>query len=193
MKSRLPPFPRLGEQTPDVDARLDLRAALVPLLNVFLSSRPGEFSTLCEVGCGSGRLLRECAERMPMLSRYVGLHASPVQTLINRTLYRELPLRFESIDVLDWLATHAVPGSIYLTDAEQLAGNDAWRHAVLQAWRHSHRPTVLAIAIPLPGLPGSNAASPLFAEINRIAFQVPYSIEMPVAATSACRLVVAEF
>ncbi len=194
MKFQLPPTSRLGEGTPDVDARLDLHAALIPLLSVFLSNRRGQFSTLCEIGCGSGRLLRECTERLPEITRYVGLHASPVQTLINRDLYPTLPMRFESIGLLDWLATQAVPGTIYVTDAEQLAGNDAHSvHTVLQAWRHSQRPTALAIAIPLSGPPGASVDPPLCAEINRVAPQVPYSIEIPAAATSACRLIVAEF
>lgn len=196
MTSGFPLFPKFHGQTPDEDRRLDLHAALIPLLKVFLLKRHLEFSTVCEIGCGSGRLLRECTERLPQITRYVGLHASPVQTLINRTLYRELPMRFESVSLLDWLATQAGPGTIYLTDADQLVGeNGGSINTVLQLWRHSQRPTVLAIAFPVPGVPGANADLPLFTEIHRVTRQVPFAVEMPASATAsaACRLVIAEF
>jgi hypothetical protein len=194
MTSGFPSFPKLSGQTLDEGRRLDLHAALIPLLKVFLLKRHLEFSTLCEIGCGSGRLLRECTELLPQITRYVGLHASPVQTLINRTLYRALPMRFESVSLLDWLATQAGPGSIYLTDADQLFGeNGGSINTVFQAWRHSQRPTVLAIAIPQSSRPGSNVDVSLFTEIMRVARQVPFAVAMPAAATAACRLVIAEF
>lgn len=77
------------------DAALDSHAALIPLLHLVLSRREGEFSTLCEVGCGSGRLLRESTERFPQLNGYVGLNVDRAQTSRNRTVHRELPIRFE--------------------------------------------------------------------------------------------------
>jgi|GEM_PF-6988978 len=176
-----------------VDAALDLHAALLPLLSVVLTRRANEFATLCEIGCGSGRLLRECTERLPQIVRYVGLHGSRAQTQLNRALYREFPIRFECMGLLDWLATGAVRGSIFLTDADALQVVDAaMLCAVWRAWRRSLHPALLAIAIPIPPGSATDVELPLLTDIRRHAHAVPYAIEMSFANRQVC-LVVAEF
>jgi hypothetical protein len=176
-----------------VDVALDLHAALIPLLGVVLTRRGGEFSTLCEIGCGSGRLLRDCIERLPQIVHYVGLHDSRMQAQLNRALYRDFPIRFECISLLDWLATQAAPGSIFLTDADELRSSDpALPGAIWRTWRQSLRPALLAIAIPAPAGAAVGFESPLLTDIRRHARAVRYAIEMTFASRQVC-LVVAEF
>lgn len=176
-----------------VDAALDLHAALIPLLSVVLTRRSGEFLTLCEIGCGSGRLLRDCTERLPQIASYVGLHDSRTQTQLNPTLNRDFPIRFESMSLLDWLATQAAPGSVFLTDADELRSFDATLlGAIWRAWRKSLRPALLAIAIPVPADTAAGSELPLLADIRRHARAVRYAIEMTLASRQVC-LVVAEF
>lgn len=174
------------------DAALDSHAALIPLLHLVLSRREGEFSTLCEVGCGSGRLLRESTERFPQLNGYVGLNVDRAQTSRNRTVHRELPIRFESMSLLDWVSVHAKPGTAYLTDAQELSRLDATLLGSLwHAWRGPLRPFLLALAVPLPPTPGAESYPSLIKEIERRAQRVRYSIDVP-SNTSAMRLILAE-
>ncbi len=178
---------------PYVDAALDLHAALIPLLRVVLIRRGGEFSTLCEIGCGSGRVLRDCAERLPQIVRYVGLHDSRTQTQLNRALYRDFPIRFECVSLLEWVATQAAPGSVFLTDADELRSFDAaLLGTIWRCWRQSLRPALLAIAIPVPVGAAPGFELPLLADIRRHARAVRYAMEMTFANRQVC-LVVAEF
>lgn len=193
MSGRYLPLPGVDRDPLVVDAALDLHAALIPLLSVVLTRRPGEFTTLCEIGCGSGRLLRDCTERLPQIVRYIGLHDSRTQTQLNRTLYRDFPIRFECLSLLDWLATQATPGTVFLTDADELRSFDAaLLGAIWRAWRQSLRPALLAIAIPVPAGTASGSELPLLADIRRHARAVRYAIEMNFASRQVC-LVVAEF
>lgn len=176
-----------------VDAALDLHAALLPLLSVILTRRAGEFSTLCEIGCGTGRLLRDCTERLPQIAHYVGLHDSRSQTQLNRALYREFPIRFECLGLLDWLAIGAARGSIFLTDADALRAFDAAAlGSIWRTWRMALHPALLAIAIPIAPGRATGAELPLLTGIRRHACAVHYAIEMSIANRQVC-LVVAEF
>nr|ART35504.1 A388 [uncultured bacterium] len=192
MRFPLPPSPRPGQPRRDIDARHDLHAALIPLLHLVLERRTSEFSTLCEIGCGSGRLLRECTERLPQFTGYVGLNGDRAQTYRNRALSCELPIRFESMSLHDWVRLHAQPGTAYLTDAHELEGYDASLLSRLwQAWSGPLRPFVLAIAVPLPPASGAERHPALIQEIERYAKPVRYSVDMP-ASTGLTRLIVAE-
>lgn len=176
-----------------VDAALDLHAALIPLLTVVLTRRGAEFTTLCEIGCGSGRLLRDCTERLPHIVRYVGLHESLAQTQLNRTRYRDFQIRFECLSLLDWLATEAEPGTVFLTDADELRSLDAaLLGAIWRTWKQSLRPALLAIAIPVTAGTAFDSVLPLLTDIRRHARAVRYAVEMTFSSRQAC-LVVAEF
>jgi SAM-dependent methyltransferase len=74
------------------------------------------FSTLVEVGCGDGRVLAHCANRLPNLQRLTGLDINPkiIETNI-RTWATEPRLSFAQADAARWLADAQTDGMILLS------------------------------------------------------------------------------
>jgi len=97
---------------------LDTHSAVVAPLIDELSRVPGRYSTLCEIGCGSGLVLDDLSRRLPQLERFIGLDLSPEQIERNRQRYADSPrLQFDSGDALAWLQTRARPGWVYFSNA----------------------------------------------------------------------------
>lgn len=62
---------------------------------------------LVEIGCGDGRALAHCAERMPELARLTGIDINPTITARNAQAFADTPrLRFAQGDAGAWLADH---------------------------------------------------------------------------------------
>ena len=92
-------------------------AVLAPLQTLF-DARPGALHTLIEIGCGSGLVLADVAQRMPQLQRLIGLDLSTEQTARNARRYEaNARLQFASGDAATWLQQHAERGSVCFTNA----------------------------------------------------------------------------
>jgi SAM-dependent methyltransferase len=97
---------------------LDTHSAIVQPLRDEIQANPGCYSTLCEIGCGSGLVLADLAQRLPQLERLIGLDLSPEQIERNRARFADMPkLTFESGDAAVWMRDHAQPGTIYFSNA----------------------------------------------------------------------------
>lgn len=79
--------------------------------------RPGAYRRLVEIGCGSGLVLADIAQRVPELDTLVGLDLSAPQIEMNRQRFKDPRLQFEAGDASDWIARHLEPGSIVFTNA----------------------------------------------------------------------------
>lgn len=65
---------------------------------------------LVEIGCGDGRALAHCAERLPGLGSLTGIDINPTIIARNRTDHAADPrLRFVEGDAAAWLAAHPAP------------------------------------------------------------------------------------
>lgn len=78
-------------------------------------STDSRFRTLCEIGCGSGKVLEDVAARLPGVERLVGLDLSEAQIELNRTRTVDSRISFFAADANEWIARHGVPGTVYLT------------------------------------------------------------------------------
>lgn len=71
---------------------------------------------MVEVGCGDGRVLDHCAERMPDIPDCVGVDINPAIIARNQEVYAEKPrLRFVAENAERWLAQNTGPGTLLFT------------------------------------------------------------------------------
>ncbi len=87
--------------------------AIVAALRMALASDDARHGALCEIGCGSGRVLQYLGHEFPEVPRMVGLDLCADQVALNRRRYAGERLEFEAGDGLAWIAQRASPGWIY--------------------------------------------------------------------------------
>jgi SAM-dependent methyltransferase len=90
---------------------------IVAPIQKLIDAPDSPYRQLCEIGCGSGLVLRDLARRLPQLDRLTGLDLSALQTERNRMRQADPRIRFVSGDVTAWIPAHATPGTIFLTVA----------------------------------------------------------------------------
>lgn len=92
-------------------------AVVIDALAGVLERSGARFSRLVEIGCGDGRVLRHCAERLPSISQAIGLDINAA--VISRAA-SEHPaggrLAFANADARDWLTAHPQPGTVVLSN-----------------------------------------------------------------------------
>src|SRR5207302_4427298 len=67
----------------------------------------GRYGTLCEIGCGNGRVLDHLAGRVGGIGRFIGVDLSETQTALNRRRYPNPKLEFVCAEALGWIGRHA--------------------------------------------------------------------------------------
>lgn len=103
------------------DARFDLfREAhhdVLDAVRAVMADAPGAFRRLVEIGCGDGRVLEYALAQLPDIERAVGIdiNASVIESDAARNPRPEA-LSYVCGDGLDWLQTHAEPGTVLLTN-----------------------------------------------------------------------------
>lgn len=75
----------------------------------------GHFDTLCEIGCGSGRVLNHVAKRSPHLKEIIGLDLSPDQIAKNRRHFGDPRMKFFAVDARQWVSQNVRPRRAFLT------------------------------------------------------------------------------
>ncbi len=74
------------------------------------------FANLVEIGCGDGRVLAHCAERLPGLERATGLDINPTIIARNRETYAGNPkLHFVDTEAGAWLSRNCPDGTVLMT------------------------------------------------------------------------------
>ena len=96
---------------------LENQVAIVEPIRVLLDAPGSPYRVLCEIGCGSGLVIADLAERLPQLDELIGLDLSPAQTALNREQNTNPRLSFVAGDAAAWVPEHARPGTIYMTVA----------------------------------------------------------------------------
>lgn len=74
------------------------------------------YTTLCEIGSGSGQLLDYLASNMPEINRFIGIDLSEETTASNRQKYTKPKLEFIAAGGLEWIQEHGQPFWIYVTN-----------------------------------------------------------------------------
>lgn len=173
-----------GEQAERVHAQAEARfhdwwlprhSAIVAPLQAALADAAADgrpITTLCEIGCGTGRVLADLAEHLPTSVQLLGLDLSPGQIAANRARHAAMAdrLRFETADATTWLATHAAPCWAYLANGGVLEYfSEAMLEALLRGIAERHAPAVIALVEPLPDdydLERETASRPYNAELS---------------------------
>ncbi len=91
-------------------------AYLVEEIAAFARKEPA-YTTLCEIGSGSGQLLDYLASNVPEIQRFVGIDLSQETTDANKQKYTNPKLEFVAAGGREWIEEHGQPYSIYLTHA----------------------------------------------------------------------------
>ena len=86
------------------------------LLKNELSNQSEEFSTLVEIGTGSGKVLKHLSIEFPTIKRFVGVDLSPDQVEMNNKKFsNDKRLEFVASDGLDWVKKHGQGNTIFVT------------------------------------------------------------------------------
>ena len=92
-------------------------AVVIDALAGLLERSDLRFSRLVEIGCGDGRVLGHCADRLPSISQAVGLDINAA--VISRAAAEHSVdgrLAFANADARDWLTAHPQPGTVMLSN-----------------------------------------------------------------------------
>jgi SAM-dependent methyltransferase len=88
---------------------------LVSLLELEKVLAGGGFSSLCEIGCGHGRVVYYLSKRLSGLSRFTGIDLSAEQVRRNRERYPDAAIDWVSGDAIAWIKANGAPGCVFLT------------------------------------------------------------------------------
>jgi SAM-dependent methyltransferase len=92
-----------------VDSRFDtmfLGAHKAIVERLVDAARDAGAHTLCEIGCGSGRVLAHFAAHAPAIDRFIGVDLSPQQVAVNAQRYTDPRITFVADDALAWIDAH---------------------------------------------------------------------------------------
>ena len=85
-------------------------------LQIKLLNSPVQFYTIVEIGTGNGKVLKYLSKKFPKVKKYVGLDLSPIQTEINKEIYKSYSkLEFVAEDAVDWVKKHGRSQTIFVT------------------------------------------------------------------------------
>lgn len=104
---------------------------------------------LVEIGCGDGRALVHCAERMPGLERLTGLDINPTIIARNRETLTNPRLCFAQGDAAGWLAAHPAPRRALLSYGGVMEYFAPATLETLLGTLAAHPPAVVALCEPL--------------------------------------------
>jgi SAM-dependent methyltransferase len=88
---------------------------IVSLLELEKALAAGGFSSLCEIGCGHGRVVYFLSRRLAALTRFVGIDLSAEQVRRNRERYPDAAIDWVSGDAQAWIAANGQSGCVFLT------------------------------------------------------------------------------
>lgn len=117
-----------------------------------VGQQPEHFTTLCEIGCGTGTVLKDIARRLsPNELQYIGLDLCEPQIAQNEANNRAENFKYVAADAQQWLPSQLNAGWITITNggvfeyftAEQLS-------SLFKSIHDSARPGILALAEPIP-------------------------------------------
>jgi SAM-dependent methyltransferase len=129
---------------------LDTHSAIVAPLLDEIAAAPGRYRRLCEIGCGSGLVLNDLAQRLPQMEQLIGLDLSAEQIARNRERYASVSrMSFDSGDAAAWLQTNAQPGWIYFSNAGVLEYFPEARLRGLLRQTANRAPAMFAIVEPV--------------------------------------------
>lgn len=126
-------------------------SSIVEPLREAIAAAPTPLETLCEIGCGSGLVLEDLSKLLPEVFALVGLDLAPDQIARNVVRFDGNPrLRFEAGDAATWIAEHAAPGWVYLTNSGVLEYlGEAEVRALFATIAERLRPAVFALIEPI--------------------------------------------
>ena len=87
-------------------------ARIVSTLRRVVAESPATYSTLCEIGCGSGLVVNYLVDELPGIEQFVGLDLSSTQIARNRAAIVRPKLRYEAGEAHGWLTEHGGTGWI---------------------------------------------------------------------------------
>jgi trans-aconitate methyltransferase len=80
-----------------------------------LQKKSNNFDTLCELGSGSGQVLRYLAERINTINNFIGIDLSPETVAECQEKYANNKMQFIAADGNKWIRSHAKPQWLYVS------------------------------------------------------------------------------
>lgn len=129
-----------------------LLSKVVAPLQQQLALHPGRITRLCEIGCGTGRVLADLRQRLgPSALQYIGLDLSPDQIAANRRNPACEGLQFECADARHWVPQQLGAGSVVLTSGGVFEYFSAAELTRMFRWlAGTGAPGMLVLAEPIP-------------------------------------------
>lgn len=91
-------------------------AVAIDALADLLDTSGSPFSRLVEIGCGDGKVLADCAERLPSISKAVGLDINAGVIARASSEHPGGRFSFFNAEARDWLTAHPQPGTVVLSN-----------------------------------------------------------------------------
>jgi SAM-dependent methyltransferase len=129
---------------------LEHHATIVPALQAAIAETGARYTTVCEIGCGSGLVLDHLSRTLEGPRHYVGLDMSPRQVELNQHRFAGRPLGFEAGEGLTWVLRNGKRDSIFFTYGGVLEYFPRRRLQSLLSWiAGALSPSLVAIVEPL--------------------------------------------
>lgn len=95
----------------------DKHVKAIDALAEYIAASGAPLARLVEIGCGYGRVLPECASRLPTITQAIGLdiNAAVIAHAIQEHAV-DPRLSFFAVDAREWLEAHPQPGTVMLSN-----------------------------------------------------------------------------
>lgn len=129
-----------------------LLSQIVAPLQQVLDRFPQRIRRVCEIGCGTGRVLADLRQQLaPHQLHYIGLDLSQQQTAINLQNPQLSGIEFVCADARTWLPEQLPEGSVILTSGGVFEYFSKADLLSMFSWiRNQADPGILALAEPIP-------------------------------------------
>jgi trans-aconitate methyltransferase len=127
-----------------------LGEGLASLLAVERRIADGRFGTVCEIGCGHGRVIHYLSRRLTGARQFIGIDLSAEQVRRNAQRFPADNLRWIAGDAARWITSNGAPGWVFLTHngvLEYFCRDDLQR--LFGAISRRMRPAVISLHEPL--------------------------------------------
>ncbi len=132
------------------DVFLAHHSAIVPALQDAITATGGDYTTLCEIGCGSGLVLDHLSRELAGDRHCIGLDMSARQVALNQRRFAAQPLEFAAGEGIAWVLRNGQRKSIFVTYGGVLEYFPAKRLQALLGWiATALAPALVAIVEPL--------------------------------------------
>ncbi|OGW84153.1 MAG: hypothetical protein A2987_00355 [Omnitrophica bacterium RIFCSPLOWO2_01_FULL_45_10] len=128
---------------------LKLGRPLALQITDLISSAPGSYHTVCDMGTGNGMFLNWLSGQVSGIRKFIGIDLNKEQVAENKETYKNTGLEFFYSEITDWINTRCGAGTIFVTCGvfEYFAQHELVR--LFESIRNRAHPAAIAIIEPI--------------------------------------------